>query len=84
MRQLGCTLGISETVAGLTIGAIGTSLPDCLVSLHVARKGQGTMMVANVFGRSVARSLPHDRLVLAVALALTRFYQRVSNPWRRS
>ena len=51
--QLGCLLGISETVVGLTIGAIGTSLPDCLVSLHVARKGQGTMMVANVFGSNI-------------------------------
>jgi K+-dependent Na+/Ca+ exchanger-like protein len=46
-------LGIDPTVVGLTVCAIGTSAPDALASLYVAREGQGTMAVANAFGSNI-------------------------------
>ena len=38
---------------GLTVGAIGTSVPNALLSFHVARVGFGTMAVSNALGSNV-------------------------------
>jgi len=39
--RIGCTLGISTVVMGLTVLAAGTSIPDALGSIVVARDGMG-------------------------------------------
>ncbi|XP_071157553.1 sodium/potassium/calcium exchanger 5-like [Mytilus edulis] len=49
----GDSLGIADTVMGLTILAAGTSVPDCLASLFVSRDGFGDMAVANSIGSNV-------------------------------
>jgi len=49
----GYTLGISDSVMGITFLAAGTSLPDLMASLIVARKGQGDMAVSNTIGSNV-------------------------------
>ena len=40
-EKAGCMLGISETLTGLTVTAIGTSGPDAIASLIVAKEGNG-------------------------------------------
>lgn len=42
--------GISEAVIGLTIVAIGTSLPELATSMAAARKGQAEIALGNVVG----------------------------------
>jgi cation:H+ antiporter len=42
--------GLSERVIGLTVMAIGTSLPELVTSVQAARRGQSAMAVANVLG----------------------------------
>ena len=44
----GDALGIADTVMGLTILAAGTSVPDCLASLFVARDGKYTIHIIAV------------------------------------
>lgn len=51
--QAASLLGVSEGVIGLTIIAIGTSLPELATSLIAARKGQGDMAVGNVLGSNM-------------------------------
>lgn len=46
-------LGVSEGVIGLTIIAVGTSLPELATSIIAARKGQAEMAVANVMGSNL-------------------------------
>ncbi|GFS03019.1 sodium/potassium/calcium exchanger 3, partial [Elysia marginata] len=46
-------LSIPATVTGLTILAAGTSVPDCLSSIFVARDGYGDMAVSNAIGSNV-------------------------------
>jgi len=53
LTKSGCLLGISAAAMGLTFGAAGTSMPDCLVSLHVAARGEGDLAVSNVFGSNI-------------------------------
>ena len=52
-EKAGCMLGISETLMGLTVCAIGTSGPDAIASLIVAKEGNGVMAVSNAFGSNV-------------------------------
>lgn len=45
--------GVSETVLGLTIVAIGTSMPELVTSLIAVRKGQGDVVLGNVLGSNI-------------------------------
>ena len=47
------TLGMSETMIGLTIVAIGTSLPEMAASVAAAVKGRGDMAVGNIIGSNI-------------------------------
>jgi K+-dependent Na+/Ca+ exchanger-like protein len=53
MTKVGCLWHISDTVMGLTFLAMGTSIPDALGSLAVAKKGEGDMAVSNAVGSNV-------------------------------
>lgn len=46
-------VGMSETVIGLTIVAIGTSLPELVASLAAALKGRSDVAVGNIIGSNV-------------------------------
>ena len=47
------TTGMSETVMGLTFLAAGTSVPDLITSVIVARKGRGDMAVSSSVGSNI-------------------------------
>ena len=51
--RIGCTLGISTVVMGLTVLAAGTSIPDLITSVIVARKGFGDMAVSSSVGSNI-------------------------------
>jgi len=46
-------VGLSEAVIGLTIVAVGTSLPELITSVLAASRGQGDIAVGNVLGSNV-------------------------------
>lgn len=50
---IGFTCGIPDTVMGLTLLAVGTSLPDTFSSFIVARKGEGDMAVSHANGSNM-------------------------------
>ncbi|NWX32641.1 NCKX1 protein, partial [Notiomystis cincta] len=52
-HQVGETIGISEEIMGLTILAAGTSIPDLITSVIVARKGYGDMAVSSSVGSNI-------------------------------
>ncbi len=45
--------GMSETLAGLTICAVGTSLPEFVTSITAARRGENDMAVGNIVGSNI-------------------------------
>ena len=47
------TLGISEAIIGLTIVAVGTSLPELATSVTAAFRGQREIAIGNVVGSNV-------------------------------
>ncbi|OON95378.1 MAG: sodium:proton exchanger [Epulopiscium sp. Nele67-Bin005] len=58
--------GMSEGLVGLTIVAIGTSLPELVTSVTAAKKGQSDMALGNVIGSSIFNIF----LILGVSTAI--------------
>ena len=50
-------MGVGELVIGLTIVAIGTSLPELAASVAAARKGAHDMIVGNIIGSNIFNTL---------------------------
>jgi len=46
-------LGLSEAVIGLTIVALGTSLPELTATLVAARRGYGDIAIGNIVGSNI-------------------------------
>ena len=51
------SLGVSDLVIGLTIVAVGTSLPELASSIIAARKGEHDMAVGNILGSNLFNTL---------------------------
>lgn len=51
--QLARTLGVTEAVIGLTVVAVGTSLPELITSIIAALRGQGDIAIGNVLGSNL-------------------------------
>jgi cation:H+ antiporter len=64
---LAAAVGMSERVVGLTIVAVGTSLPELAASLVAAFRGHSDMAVGNIVGSNVFNVL----LILGAAAILT-------------
>ncbi|XP_057899373.1 sodium/potassium/calcium exchanger 2 isoform X2 [Melospiza georgiana] len=73
-HQVGETIGITEEIMGLTILAAGTSIPDLITSVIVARKGLGDMAVSSSVGSNIfdiTVGLPLPWLLYAVVNSFT-------------
>jgi cation:H+ antiporter len=46
-------LGVSDTVIGLTVVAVGTSLPELVACIAAARKGHSDVALGNVIGSNI-------------------------------
>ncbi len=51
--EIARNLGISEWFIGITIVAIGTSLPEIVSSMIAAKRGHGEMAIGNIFGSNI-------------------------------
>lgn len=60
-------IGVSDTIIGLTICAVGTSLPELVTSIVAARKNQLDMAIGNVVGSNVFNIL----FVLGIASTIS-------------
>lgn len=64
--EIAADFGLSETLIGLTIVALGTSLPELVTSIVAARKGESDLALGNVVGSNIFNIL----LVLGASSAL--------------
>lgn len=51
--RIAAAFGLSETLIGLTIVAIGTSLPELVTSITASRKGESGLALGNVVGSNL-------------------------------
>ena len=52
-KTIAATLGMGETLIGLTVVAIGTSLPELVTSIVAAKKGDSGIAMGNVVGSNI-------------------------------
>lgn len=55
---LAVALGASEAVIGLTVVAVGTSLPELITALAAARRDEPDLIIGNILGSNIFNSLP--------------------------
>ena len=82
-RTIGCVVGIPDAVMGLTFLAAGTSVPDLLTSVVVAKQGHGDMAVSSSIGSNifdVLVGLPLPWLAYALLNEKTPGYVNVEAP----
>lgn len=65
--ELAVALGVSDLVIGLTLVAIGTSLPELAASIAAARRNQVDLVIGNVIGSNIFNLLA----VLPIPLLLS-------------
>jgi cation:H+ antiporter len=80
--NLASELGISERVIGLTVLAIGTSLPELVTSIIAARKGETELALGNLLGSNIFNVL----LILGITsiirpLNVNQFIQQYDFWW---
>ncbi|XP_048886476.1 sodium/potassium/calcium exchanger 5 [Brienomyrus brachyistius] len=72
---VGETLQIPDTVMGLTLLAAGTSIPDTVASVMVAREGKADMAMSNIVGSNV-----FDMLCLGLPWFIKTVFVDTSSP----
>jgi len=78
--QIALDLGISSMIIGLTIVAIGTSLPELAATVGAAMKGQPDIAIGNIVGSNILNNLA----VLAVPALISTTGLDFSALWRDS
>ena len=68
-KEIARAFGMTETLIGLTIVALGTSLPELVTSIVAARKGETGMAVGNVIGSNIFNIM----LILGVSSTIHPF-----------
>ena len=66
-KNIARTFGMSELLVGLTIVAIGTSLPELVTSIVAAKKGENDIAIGNAIGSCIFNIV----LILAVSGIIT-------------
>lgn len=56
-KVIAASLGMSETLIGLTVVSVGTSLPELVTSVVAARKGESGLSLGNAIGSNIMNIL---------------------------
>lgn len=65
--QIALSFGLSQTLVGLTVVALGTSLPELVTSVVASRKGENGLALGNVIGSNIFNIL----MVLGLSSAVS-------------
>ena len=78
--NIALTFGWSQTFIGLTIVALGTSLPELVTSVVAARKGENDLAVGNVVGSNIFNILlilGVSSFIIPITLDVTAVYDTI-------
>lgn len=72
--SIATAMGVSDEIIGLTLVAIGTSLPELATSVVAAKKGQSDLSVGNVVGSNIFNATA----IVGTAAAVSFFMNNVT------
>ncbi len=76
-RKIAAAMGMTETLIGLTVVALGTSLPELVTSVVAARKGETSLAVGNVVGSNIFNLL----LILGISSVIHPVAVNAASMW---
>ena len=79
-KKLAGELGMSDALIGLTIAAVGTSLPELVTSVVAAKKGESDIALGNVVGSNIFNVfliLGVSFVIMPMQIAMTYVYDIV-------
>ena len=76
-KEIARALGMTETLIGLTVVSVGTSLPELVTSLVAAKKQETELAVGNVIGSNIFNML----MILGVSAAIHPVTVNVASVW---
>ncbi len=80
-REIALSFGLSEAAIGLTIVALGTSLPELAASTAAALRGRGEVALGNVIGSNMLNLLAVIGITATIhPLTVSRAFQTVDIP----
>jgi len=80
-REIALSFGLSEAAIGLTIVALGTSLPELAASTAAALRGRGDVALSNVIGSNMLNLLAVIGATATIhPLTVSRAFQTVDIP----
>ena len=56
-QEVAVAIGVSEAVIGLTLVAVGTSLPELATAVAAARRNENDLVLGNVLGSNLFNAL---------------------------
>lgn len=69
-KMITINLGITETIVGLTLVSVGTSIPELVTSIVAAIKGKTDIAIGNAIGSNIYNTL----LVVGISGSLSEIY----------
>lgn len=75
--EIARSFGLSETLIGLTIVAVGTSLPELVTSVVAAKKGESDIALGNVVGSNIL----NIGFILGVSSLIHPIQVEMENVW---
>ena len=80
--EIASALGVPSVIIGLSIIAIGTSLPELVTAVTAARKGVPDLSIGNIIGANVLNlAMITGTAVIIRPLTLLSFTRNYSFPW---
>lgn len=76
-KEIARALGMTETLIGLTVVSVGTSLPELVTSLVAAGKHETDLAVGNVIGSNIFNLL----MILGISAAIHPVTVNVASVW---
>ena len=76
-KEIARALGMTETLIGLTVVSVGTSLPELVTSLVAAKKQETELAVGNVIGSNIFNLM----MILGVSAAIHPVTVNVASVW---
>lgn len=75
--DIAASFGLSQTLIGLTIVAVGTSLPELVTSIVASRKGENGLALGNAIGSNIFNIL----LVMGLSIVISPIGVNMQSVW---
>lgn len=75
--DIAASFGLSQTLIGLTIVAVGTSLPELVTSIVASRKGENGLALGNAIGSNIFNIL----LVMGLSTVISPIGVNMQSVW---